>query len=58
MPEWAACLDDTRVTLNFGDAAETVRQCQDAFDVILVDSTDPIGPGEVLFNVGRFAVCR
>jgi spermidine synthase len=58
MPEWAACLDDARVTLNFGDAAHTVGQYQDAFDVILVDSTDPVGPGEVLFNEAFYSAVK
>lgn len=43
--------DDPRVELRFADAARYVEEAPDAsFDVILTDSTDPVGPGEVLFT--------
>ncbi|ACY49048.1 polyamine aminopropyltransferase [Rhodothermus marinus] len=45
--------DDPRVTLIIGDAAQYVAEeaaRQRPFDAILVDSTDPVGPGEVLFT--------
>lgn len=42
--------DDPRTNLVFADGAAFVKECTDRFDVIIVDSTDPIGPGEVLFQ--------
>ena len=42
--------DDPRLNLVIADGAEYVRTAQDRFDVIIIDSTDPIGPGEVLFT--------
>ena len=42
--------DDPRLTLVITDGAEFVRSTADRFDVIIIDSTDPIGPGEVLFT--------
>ena len=42
--------DDPRLNLVIADGADFMRQTQDRFDVIIVDSTDPIGPGEVLFT--------
>jgi spermidine synthase len=42
--------DDARLNLVIADGAEFVAQSQDRFDVIIIDSTDPIGPGEVLFT--------
>ena len=42
--------DDPRLNLVIADGAAFVRDCQDRFDVIIIDSTDPIGPGEVLFT--------
>lgn len=42
--------DDQRLTLVINDGAAFMRDTQDKFDVIIVDSTDPIGPGEVLFT--------
>jgi spermidine synthase len=42
--------DDPRLRLVIADGAAYVAESADTFDVILVDSTDPIGPGEVLFT--------
>ena len=42
--------DDPRLNLVISDGAAFVRETKDKFDVIIVDSTDPIGPGEVLFS--------
>lgn len=42
--------DDPRLNLVIADGMEFVRDSSDKFDVIIVDSTDPIGPGEVLFS--------
>lgn len=51
--------DDPRLTVRVGDGIEYVRQAaDDSFDVILVDSTDPVGAGEVLFSVPFYEQCR
>lgn len=42
--------DDPRLNLVIADGAAFMRETDDKFDVIIVDSTDPIGPGEVLFT--------
>lgn len=42
--------EDDRLTLEIADGADFVAACPDRFDVIIIDSTDPIGPGEVLFT--------
>ena len=42
--------DDPRVELVIQDGAEFMKTTKGGFDVIIVDSTDPIGPGEVLFT--------
>jgi spermidine synthase len=42
---------DTRADVIVGDGIDYVKRAPDgAFDVIIVDSTDPIGVGEVLFT--------
>ncbi|SET21660.1 polyamine aminopropyltransferase [Oceanicella actignis] len=50
----AGAFDDPRLNLVIADGAEFVRRDRESlgggFDVIIVDSTDPIGPGEVLFT--------
>ncbi|MHC0052816.1 polyamine aminopropyltransferase [Actibacterium sp. D379-3] len=42
--------DDPRLDLAINDGAAFMRETEEKFDVIIVDSTDPIGPGEVLFT--------
>ncbi len=42
--------DDPRLDLVIADGAEFMRGSDGFFDVIIIDSTDPIGPGEVLFT--------
>ncbi|MEQ9527322.1 MAG: polyamine aminopropyltransferase [Parvibaculaceae bacterium] len=46
----AGAFDDPRLNLVFADGAKFVEDTDDSYDVIIVDSTDPIGPGEVLFR--------
>ena len=42
--------DDPRLDLQIADGADFMRDTDGGFDVIIVDSTDPVGPGEVLFT--------
>lgn len=49
LPTIACALDDPRVTVHIADGIEYVKQAKDAFDLIIVDSTDPIGPAVGLF---------
>mgnify|MGYP001335987528 CR=1 FL=1 len=42
--------DDARLNLVIADGAQFIRETEGGFDVIIVDSTDPVGPGEVLFT--------
>ena len=45
------CWEDSRVEVVIADGKDYVRNCKHKFDLILSDSTDPIGPGEVLFEM-------
>ena len=42
--------DDPRLDLVIADGADFIATSTDEFDVIIIDSTDPVGPGEVLFT--------
>ncbi|MAY39722.1 MULTISPECIES: polyamine aminopropyltransferase [Spongiibacter] len=42
--------ENPKAEIVIGDGIDYVRNCDRQFDVILSDSTDPIGPGEVLFT--------
>ena len=50
LPELAGKLEDPRVEIHFADGIEYVKERKAAFDVILVDSSDPLGPAEGLFT--------
>jgi len=50
--------DDPRLNLVIADGMAYVREAAEQFDVIISDSTDPIGPGEVLFTQDFYAACH
>lgn len=50
LPEIACGLDDTRVEIRFEDGIDHVRRFEAQYDVIIVDSTDPVGPAVGLFT--------
>ena len=50
LPGVACGLDDPRVEIVVDDAIEFIKDKKSCYDVILIDSTDPMGPGEGLFT--------
>ena len=57
LPQTASKLDDTKVQLFFEDGLKFVRSKKDEYDLIIVDSTDPFGPGEGLFTKEFYGNC-
>ncbi|MGE4527732.1 MAG: polyamine aminopropyltransferase [Rhodospirillaceae bacterium] len=53
----AGAFDDPRARVIVGDGLAFVAETTETFDVVLVDSTDPEGPGEVLFTEAFYADC-
>lgn len=49
-PSIGRSLDDPRVDIQIGDGIEYVKNHKNEFDIIIVDSTDPIGPAVGLFG--------
>ena len=49
--------DNERASIQFMDGVKFVKSTNKKFDVIIVDSTDPIGPGEVLFTEEFYRNC-
>lgn len=49
-PDLAGSFLNPKVNVFIQDAVEFVKNKKNVYDVILIDSTDPIGPGEGLFN--------
>jgi spermidine synthase len=59
MPDVSAgAFDDPRLKVHVVDAAQYVAQTTEKFDAIIVDSTDPHGPGAVLFTEEFYQNCR
>lgn len=54
-PSLASAFDEPRATIIQGDGAQFLGTQERAFDVILVDSTDPVGPAERLFSQEFFS---
>ena len=57
LPKTAAALEDPRVTCYYEDGLKFIRHVEDEYDLILVDSTDPFGPGEGLFTKEFYGNC-
>jgi len=57
LPQTACKLDDNRVEIFYEDGLKFVRKKQDFYDLIIVDSTDPFGPGEGLFTKEFYGNC-
>ena len=56
-PITACKLDDKRVKTFFEDGLRFVRGKENEYDLIIVDSTDPFGPGEGLFTKEFYGNC-
>ncbi len=57
IPQTASKLDDKRVNLYFEDGLKFVKTKKNEYDLIIVDSTDPIGPGVELFTLEFYENC-
>lgn len=56
-PQTACKLDDPRVNIVYEDGLKFVRNKENEYDLIIVDSTDPFGPGEGLFTKEFYGNC-
>ncbi len=45
-----AAFDDPRTDLVIADGTSLVAETEEKFDLVIVDSTDPVGPGVALFQ--------
>ena len=57
LPQTASKLDDPRVVIRYEDGLKFVRSRKNEYDLIIVDSTDPFGPGEGLFTREFYGNC-
>ncbi len=57
LAQTACKLDDLRVHIYYEDGLKFVRSKYNEYDLIIVDSTDPFGPGEDLFTKEFYGNC-
>lgn len=57
LPLTSCSLDDKRVHIMYQDGLKYVRSRENEYDLIIVDSTDPFGPGEGLFTKEFYGNC-
>lgn len=57
LPQTASKLTDPRVHIYYRDGLQFVRGKENEYDLIIVDSTDPFGPGEGLFTKEFYGNC-
>ena len=57
LPQTACRLEDPRGHIYYEDGLKFVRRVEDTYDLIIVDSTDPFGPGEGLFTKEFYGNC-
>ena len=57
LPQTACSLEDKRVNIYYEDGLKFVRTKENEYDLIIVDSTDPFGPGEGLFTKEFYGNC-
>lgn len=50
LPTISCELDNPKVEIKVEDAIEFIKDKENEYDIILIDSTDPMGPGEGLFT--------
>ncbi|MDR1939172.1 MAG: polyamine aminopropyltransferase [Clostridiales bacterium] len=58
LPFTASGLKDKRVSVYYEDGLKFMRKCDGEYDLIIVDSTDPFGNGEVLFTKEFYSNCN
>lgn len=57
IPQTAISFADPRVHSHFEDGLKYIRHYENEYDLIIVDSTDPFGPGEGLFTKEFYGNC-
>lgn len=50
-PDLASSLNEGRVNVKVADGVDFVKRCEsEIYDIVIIDSDDPVGPGEGLFT--------
>ncbi|MEG0371436.1 MAG: polyamine aminopropyltransferase, partial [Clostridium sp.] len=57
LPTVSSSLEDSRVNVYYQDGLKFIRKYENEYDLIIVTSTDPFGPGEGLFTKEFYGNC-
>lgn len=57
LPTLSCGLNNPRVNLYYEDGIKFIKDKKNKYDLIIIDSTDPIGPGEGLFTYEFYSDC-
>ncbi len=57
LPQTACGFENPKATIHIEDGLKFIRHTANKYDLIIVDSTDPSGPGEVLFTKEFYGNC-
>lgn len=57
LPTMGSFLENEKVHIYIQDGLKYIRKCENKYDLIIVDSTDPFGPGEGLFTKEFYGNC-
>ncbi|KAK6045343.1 putative spermidine synthase [Cooperia oncophora] len=58
LPGMSCCFSDPKLNLFCGDGFEFLKNHKNEFDVIITDSSDPVGPAESLFGKSYYELLR
>ncbi|WVQ95163.1 spermidine synthase [Kwoniella sp. CBS 9459] len=58
LPIMSACYKDPRVEVHIGDGFKFLPEHKNEYDVIITDSSDPVGPAEALFKPPYFQLLK
>lgn len=58
LPFMARGFDSPKLELRIGDGIDFVKTTDERFDVIITDSSDPIGPAEVLYQDDYYSALK
>ncbi len=58
LPSISCALSDPRLDIKFEDGVNFVKETSETFDVLLLDTSDPVGPAEVLYRREFYENCK
>ncbi len=58
LPSIACSLDDPRLEIKIEDGVKYVKEGKEKFDILLLDTSDPVGPAEVLYRREFYENCK